>query len=203
MAADSNIVGYYNQDGGGYRVSIPSFVGVNFANIADTKLVDVIETADLSPYSDEVQVYDSVAGTYTTYLWDGAEWTDGLNTNDILIEPGKGYVFSTVNDVIFKGQVIDTPTYQHEVPEGYSMFGSAFPVPLKASKFNFAAVLQAFSDEIQVYDAVAGVWDSWMWDGTRFTDGANTLPDELASIGQGILFGNLGSGTTITITETL
>jgi hypothetical protein len=201
MAVESaNIVGYYDREADGSAVFAPGFVKVGGGA---TDLVDLIDTSSLSAFVDHVMIYDPVTGEDIDYLYDGNDgWTADWGTTSISLplQPGGAYFVEFFSDVTVSGQIADTSlTYTHEIPEGYSYFGSAFPVALQTSNFNFGEVMTPYVDEIQVYDAVNGEDISYLWDGNGFTPdyGSTYLPDVLAPIGQGVMIGNISGFTEI------
>ena len=187
----ANVVGYLNREAtGGYSAFTAGFQKIGGGT---TMLSDVIDTAQLMPYADDIQVYNGVDGTFTQWVWDGSCWTDWVNSEeDVELNPGSGYLGMLSGSVIVKGEVVNpnTLSYEHNVPQGYSVLASAFPVALKQSNFNFAEVLMPYGDDIQVYEPEGGTFTQWIWDGTGFTDWVGYYPDELAPAGQGIFFGN-------------
>jgi hypothetical protein len=201
-----NVVGYNKQTVDGYKICIPGFVKVGGG---ETTIDQIVDTSTLTPYVDDIQVYDPLAGVLTSWLWDGSAWTDFSTTTNITFSTGKGHFFGFDTDLVFSGQIAGTTngagkfTFTHTVVPGYSVFGSAFPTPLKTSNFNFAAALTPYADEVQIYDANAGALVSWVWDGTGFTDYSTYLPDEIVPTGIGVLFGNNASATPIQLIETL
>ena len=202
-----NIVGYATSVATGYKLGIPSFVAVGGGA---TVMEDLIDTSLLTPFVDEVQTYDPVAGTFTSLLWDGTGWSPDFGTTqvEVPVAPGKGYVMNFSADTVFAGEVVNgqSLTYTNTIAAGYSVVGSAFPTAMLTSNFNFASVLTAFVDEVQTYDSVAGSYTSWQWDGVSgFTSdfGTTYLPDQIAPAGEGVLFGNFGSATAIQVIETL
>ena len=199
-----NIVGYMTSPTtGGYKLGVPSFVAVGGGA---TVVQDLVDTALLTPYVDEIQSYNPATGSFTSLIWDGTGWTEDFSTyTAVPVEAGKGYVMNFSQDTVFAGEVVNgqSLTYTNTIAAGYSVVGSAFPTAMLTSNFNFASVLTAYVDEVQLYSAGTGAFTSYTWDGTGFTaDFVNYLPDQLAPAGEGVLFGN-NSGGPVQVIESL
>lgn len=192
----ANIVGYTTRAAEGYTCFVPGFQKVGGGT---TTLNDLLDENTLTAYVDEVQIYDPVEGLFVSWIWDGTGWTDWTGTQELEIAPGEGYFANFTLDQNVCGEVVnsDTLAFTHEVPTGYSALGSAFPTAMVASNFNFAQVLTAYVDEVQIYDPVEGVFVSWTWDGTGFTDWSTYLPDVMAPQGEGVFFGNISGFTEL------
>ena len=209
MAVEStNIVGYYEVPSDGtYRAFTASLQKIGGGT---TGIADIIEATELASaaYGIEMQVYDPDDGVWNSWVWDGSSWTDWTDTADLDFTTGNGYLSSVTAEIKIAGEVVGTATstgrtYTHSIPNtGFFVFGSAFPVPLKTSNFNFSQAFMAYDVEIQVYDPDAGEWVSWIWDGTGFTDWSDYLPDQIAPVGEGVLFSS-SNADTVELVETI
>ena len=184
------MVGFIERPATGYTIFNPGFQKIGGD---ETIMADLVDTSKLTSYVDEVQIYNPDDGLLYSFFWVDGTWTDYAETSDILIVPGKLYFANFMSDTKFRGEVVNSETlrFEHHPPQGYSLFGSAFPVPLKQSNFNFAEVMTAYVDEVQVYNPDDGLLYSFFWDGVGFTDYSDYLPDEIAPIGEGVMLGNI------------
>ncbi len=190
----ANTVGYTIRVASGTTIFAPGFQKVGVGS-GTTVINDLLDETTLTPYADELLVYDAVNGVLNQWLWDGTGWTDWTESKDMEIGTGEAIFANFSLDQVIAGEVVnaDTLTYAHNIPAGASLFGSAFPVPLLASNFNFGTVLTAYADSVLLYDPVNGVLNQWLWDGTGFTDWTDYLPNQIAAAGEGVMIENNSS----------
>ena len=201
MAVESaNVVGVFERIATGYTIFNPSFEKVGGG---ESDISDLIDVTQLTGYVDEIDIYNPDDGLTYPFVWDGVSgWTDYDVTTNIVVEPGKLYMANFLMNTKVSGQVVNSSTlvFEHDVPAGFSFFGSAFPEALKTSNFNFGDVMTPYVDEIAIYNPEDGLSYSYVWDGTGFTDYENYLNDELAPMGEGIMINNAMGFTGLTET---
>jgi len=195
----SNIVGYSSVAGYGAGV----FCGVVFEKVGGgtNTLSQQFDTSAMLDWVDNVAYFNPGDGTWPTYYYgsDVAGQFGTIGDPDMPIGVGILTQFSpaTVKQI---GQVHDTTQpFTHKLPAGASLMSSAWPVPMKLSKFDWSGLVP-YADNIGFYNVGDGSIDTYYWDGTGFTQDFATYPlsDTIADIGVAILVGN---SVDVAITE--